>query len=358
MNTEEPKSTYLHDFHLKLGAKMVNFGGYEMPLAYSAGTVKEHLECRSGAVVFDVSHLGTVLKTGNSAFEELQTAFTNDLNKISTNKCQYTHLLNDEGFVVDDIIIWWVKEEMFLVMPNASNTSNVLEAIGGDDITSNRCVLALQGPKSRELISKLSFDIAQTKFNTVYEFDYKNTKAYVAGTGYTGEDGIEVHVDNQVAEEFFATVLDLGFSPAGLGARDTLRLEAGLPLYGHEISLTRSTLEANLGWVVAFNKPYFIGKEQLLNLKSAGKKQTLVGLKSSIRKPIRQFDLVYSDGNLIGEVVSGNYSPILNVGIGTAYINVDQALTVGDSVTVVSRNSETESIITKLPFVPHNRKSQ
>lgn len=326
-----------------------------MPLYYPTGTIKEHLACRNEAVIFDVSHLGTVRKTGESAFLDLQNALTNDLGKIEPGRCQYTHLLNDAGYVVDDIIVWWLTAEEFFVMPNASNTDNVLAAIGGSDITQTRSVLALQGPRARELVAKLNTEIAAVPFNRVLSTEYFGTQLIVAGTGYTGEDGIEIHVENSHAELLFKKLLDIGFLPAGLGARDTLRLEAGLPLYGHEISLTRNSIEANLSWVISLTKDNFIGKDAILRIKSEGTQQKLFGLKGNTRKPLRENDVVKVDNVNVGVVVSGNYSPVLNVGIATAYINVDLGLKAGDPVIVESRTGDIQCHVADLPFLKHNR---
>ncbi len=178
---------YLYDAHVKLGAKIVPFGGWEMPLQYATGTVAEHLACRHDAVVFDVSHLGTVRCDGAGMLDALQSTLTNDLRKVAPGRAQYTHLLNDAGFVVDDIIVWWVGENEFDVMPNASNTSGVTDALPGVDVTSERCVLAVQGPQARTKIAKVDPRFADVNRFRVTRFDYEGVEVRVAGTGYTGE---------------------------------------------------------------------------------------------------------------------------------------------------------------------------
>ncbi len=358
MEQTDLKITQLHEVHKQLNAKLVNFGGYEMPLSYGTGTIQEHMACRTGAVMFDVSHLGTVHKTNSTAYDDIQNTFTNDLNKIHPGKCQYTHLLNDEGNVVDDVILWWLNEENFYVMPNASNTENVLNAVGGVDITADRSVIALQGPNSRNLLSKVLVEASQVPFNEVKSLNYAGNEIVVAGTGYTGEDGVEIHVPNSLAQELFLMLNDVGFIPAGLGARDTLRLEAGLPLYGHEISLARNSIQANLSWVIAFNKDKFIGKEAIMRIKDEGFKQKLYGLIGQGRKPLRERDQVFLNDRNIGEVVSGNYSPVLNSGIATAYIDIDSDINFGDSLTVRSRSTEIICTVARLPFVKHNRRQK
>ena len=233
---------YLYDAHVALGAKIVPFGGWEMPLQYVSGTLSEHLACRHDAVVFDVSHLGTVRCDGPGMFEALQNTLTNDLNKVEAGRAQYTHLLNDEGFVVDDIIVWWLSAEEFDVMPNASNTSGVTSALPGLDVTGERCVLAVQGPNARAKVAAVDPRFADVGRFRVTRFDYAGVEVRVAGTGYTGEAGLEIAVPNAAAEQLLDALVRADITPAGLGARDTLRLEAALPLYGHELSLSSTTL--------------------------------------------------------------------------------------------------------------------
>jgi aminomethyltransferase len=192
---------FLYDAHVELGAKIVPFGGWEMPLQYETGTVFEHLTCRNDAVVFDVSHLGTVRCEGPGMFDALQSTLTNDLRKIEAGRAQYTHLLNDDGYVVDDIIVWWLSDHEFDVMPNASNTSGVTDALPGVDVTSERCILAVQGPRAKARVAEVDQRFADIGRFRVTRFDYRGAEVRVAGTGYTGEDGLEIAVPNDVAEE-------------------------------------------------------------------------------------------------------------------------------------------------------------
>src|ERR1700677_3460886 len=229
------RRTALVHRHVALGAKLVPFGGWEMPLAYGGGTVAEHRACRTSAVAFDVSHLGTVRVRGAGAFGHLQYSLSNDLTRIHPGRAQYTHLLDDDGFVVDDIIVWWVDDERFDVMPNASNTTDVVAAIGGNDVTAERAVIAIQGPEARARLAQVSSEAATVHRFAVARFEWAGATCLVAGTGYTGEEGVECAVPAEVATDFWQAVLAQGVAPAGLGARDTLRLEAGLPLHGHEL---------------------------------------------------------------------------------------------------------------------------
>src|SRR3954451_12073488 len=190
---------------------MVDFGGWEMPLAYPSGTLAEHRTCRTGAVVFDVSHLGTVRRAGPDAFASLQHTFTNDLGKIAPGKAQYSHLLDaDDGSVLDDVIIWWIDDDDFQVMPNASNTSRVQRAVAGDDITAERAVIAVQGPHARQWMADVVPEaVALPRFG-VRAFRWKGAPGTLAGTGYTGEDGFECAIDAPAAAEFWEAVLDAG----------------------------------------------------------------------------------------------------------------------------------------------------
>src|SRR4051794_26854414 len=219
--------------HRRLDAKMVPFGGWEMPLAYTMGTIEEHLACRKDAVVFDVSHLGTVRVQGADATDRLQAAFTNDLHKIAPGRAQYTHLLDEnDASVLDDIIVWWVSDDVFDVMPNASNTDRVREAIGGDETTHDRAVLAVQGPRAKERLATVFPEAAAVGRFRVTTASWQGNECVIAGTGYTGEAGVEIAVPNSGAADLWSAITAAGVTPAGLGARDTLGREAALPIHG------------------------------------------------------------------------------------------------------------------------------
>ena len=328
---------------------MVPFGGWEMPLSYKSGTVAEHLACRNDAVVFDVSHLGTVRVTGDKAFDLLQRSFTNDLNKIAPGHAQYTHHLSEDGSVVDDIIVWWVSPERFDVMPNASNTSSVMGSIQGEDVTQTRSVLAIQGPNSRNYLRNIFPEAAGVRRFGVEEHVFAGQKVVVAGTGYTGEDGVEVSIPNQGAAELFSRLLEAGVSPAGLGARDTLRLEAGLPLHGHELGASITPYQARLGWVVSLTKGDFIGRQALVAEKERGPKRLLVGISGTTRQPLRQDMDIEFDSMVIGRTTSGNFSPVLGVGIALGF--ADRDLAVGESVILRAGQRAISAVTSTLPFV-------
>ena len=337
--------------HRRLNAKMVPFGGWEMPLNYEAGTLAEHAACRNETVMFDVSHLGTVRVEGPGAFDGLQRVLTNDLNKISVGRAQYTHLLNDaDASVLDDIIVWWVSDEVFDVMPNASNTDRVVGAIGGVDTTATRAVIAVQGPHAREKVRAVSVEAAEVPRFGVRVATVCGATCTVAGTGYTGEDGIEIAVPVDAAESVWNALLEAGIQPAGLGARDTLRLEAALPLHGHELGEGITPLQAGLEWVVAWNKDEFHGRSALAKEKSDGVQRRLVGISIDGRRPARDgSDVIDSSGARVGVVSSGNFSPTLGHCVALAFVSPE--MSVGDAVSLDVRGTLIPGVIVKTPFV-------
>ena len=340
---------FLYESHVELGAKIVPFGGWEMPLHYATGTVAEHLACRRDAVVFDVSHLGTVRCDGAGMFDVLQVTLTNDLRKVEPGRAQYTHLLNDDGFVVDDIIVWWMGAEEFDVMPNASNTSGVTAALPGVDVTDERCVLAVQGPQARAKVAALDQRFADVDRFRVTRFDYAGVEVRVAGTGYTGEAGLEIAVPNEAAEQVLDSLVAAGITPSGLGARDTLRLEAALPLYGHELTLSSTTLEARLGWVLGWDKTTFRGRDAVERERERGAARALTGIIAEGRQPLRDGGEVVVSGVSVGLLTSGNFSPVLGRGIGMGLLEGD--LRPGTPVTVALRGRDIAASVTDLPFV-------
>ena len=348
--------------HRALGARMVPFGGWEMPLAYPSGTVAEHRACRTGAVAFDVSHLGTVLVTGEGSLDLLQQAFTNDLGKVAPGRAQYTHLLDDaDGSVLDDIIVWWVGPDEFHAMPNASNTDRVRHVLGGEDgpggrrrveeITATRAVVAVQGPAARQRLATVAPEAAAVGRFRVARFAWRGIECLVAGTGYTGEDGVECAVPAEAGPEFWEAVLGAGVEPAGLGARDTLRLEAGLPLHGHELGPGITPLQAGLGWVVAWGKGDFRGRKALEAERDAGVPRLLRGLLLDGRQPARTGQAVLdpATGDLVGEVTSGNFSPTLERGIAFAFL--PPATAEGAEVAVDVRGRAVPARVVPTPFV-------
>jgi aminomethyltransferase len=352
--TDGLRTSPLDAAHRALGAKLTEFGGWDMPLSYPAGTIAEHLACRRGAVVFDVSHLGTVRVTGPDAQERLQRAFTNDLGRIAPGRAQYTHLLDEaDAAVLDDIIVWWVSDDRFDVMPNASNTARVRDALGvgaDADVTATRAVLAVQGPAARDrLATVLPAAAAVERFHAA-EVDWSGVPITVAGTGYTGEDGLELAVPAERAGGLWLDVLGAGIEPAGLGARDTLRLEAGLPLHGHELGPGITPLQAGLGWVVRWDKGDFRGRAALEAEKDRGVARRLRGIATEGRRPPRAGQRVLVDGGAVGEVTSGNFSPVLEHGIALAFLPPEVGE--GASVEIEVREGQTlPGHVVPLPFV-------
>jgi aminomethyltransferase len=345
--------------HRALGAKLVEFGGWDMPIQYPTGTLAEHRACRTDAAAFDVSHLGTVRVTGPGALDRLQRALTNDLGKIAPGRAQYTHLLDEaDASVLDDIIVWWVGDDRFDVMPNASNTSRVVDAIGGEDVTASRAVIAVQGPEARARLRAVAPEAAGVGRFRVAEVDVLGQRCVVAGTGYTGEDGVELAVPADHAERVWSAVTGAtgadagergaGVTPAGLGARDTLRLEAGLPLHGHELGPGITPLQAGLGWVVSWDKGPFRGRDALAAERERGIARRLRGLTVEGRRPPRAGQPVLRDGKVVGEVTSGNFSPTRGCGIALAFVppDVDE----GAELEVDLRGTATPARVVRLPL--------
>ena len=339
----------LHAEHIELGARLVDFGGWEMPLSYPEGTIAEHLACRNDAAVFDVSHLGTVRVGGPGSFELLQTSLTNDLHRIGPGRAQYQHLLDEaDASVLDDLIVWWVGEDRFDVMPNASNTARVISVLGGHDVTHERAVIAVQGPRARQRLATVSPDAAAVGHFAVADFEFGGAPCRVAGTGYTGEDGVECAVPSEMAAAFWRAVIGAGVKPAGLGARDTLRLESGLPLHGHELGAGITPLQAGLGWVVSWDKGPFRGREALDRECTAGPWRRLRGLLAEGRRPPRNEDAVLVHGEVSGVVTSGNYSPVLQRGIALAFLPPETAK--GAKVEIALRGGPAPAVVVKPPF--------
>lgn len=341
--------------HRALDANLVEFGGWEMPIAYPSGTIEEHLACRQGVAMFDVSHLGSVRVAGDGAFERLQSTLTNDLGKVSPGRAQYTHLLDaTDASVLDDIIVWWHprgdgEPDVFDVMPNASNTDDVVAAIGGVETTHERAVIAVQGQGAAAALGTVFPEAAGTGRFRVALCEWNGTRCTVAGTGYTGEPGFEIAVPADASASLWTALLDAGVTPAGLGARDTLRLESGLPLHGQELGAGITSLQAGLGWVVAWNKPEFAGKAAALAEREVGVSRRLFGIATEGRRPARTGCPVLIDGVVAGEVTSGNFSPILGHGIALAFLPPTTAE--GDTVSVDVRGKALAGHVVATPFV-------
>lgn len=353
--TQELLESPLQSLHEQSGAKFAEFGGWKMPLSYSEGTIAEHHECRSGCAIFDVSHLGSVRVKGPKALSAIQRTFSNDLQRITPGKAQYSHLLNSNGGVLDDVIIWWISGDKFEIMPNASNTKRVIAALKKSsntveihETTYERAVIALQGPKAREILSNISREASLVQGFCVEKVNVTGSYIIVAGTGYTGEDGFELSAPLETAADLWEKLVESGANPSGLGARDTLRLEAGLPLHGNELSPEITPIEANLHWVVSKTKKDYPGREAIARQLENGIKQKLFGLATAGRRPPRSGQKVFHKGREIGIITSGNFSPTLEHGIAMALLPT--AYLIGDEVLISGRKEMIEATIVSLPF--------
>jgi len=357
------RRTALTSTHIDLGAKMVEFAGYYMPLQYE-GLGIEHETVRNSVGVFDVSHMGEFLISGPNALELIQKVSSNDATKLEIGKAQYSCLPNDKGGIVDDLIIYKIKEEQYLLVVNASNMEKDWDWISSHnsmgaemkDLSMDYSLLAIQGPKAVEAMQSLTeVNLSEIKF---YNFEVAPfagiENVIISATGYTGSGGFEIYCKNSEAKQVWDKVLeagvDFGIKPIGLAARDTLRLEKGYCLYGNDINDTTSPLEAGLGWVTKFTKD-FINADNLKAQKEAGVTRKLVGFEMIERGiPRHDYPIVDSDGNEIGIVTSGTMSPSLSKGIGMGYVPTE--LSKPDSEIMVQiRNKQVKAKVVKMPFL-------
>ncbi|MEM6865881.1 MAG: glycine cleavage system aminomethyltransferase GcvT [Bacteroidota bacterium] len=357
------KNTALTEVHESLGAKMVPFAGFNMPVSYE-GVNLEHETVRKGVGVFDVSHMGEFLIEGPNALELIQKVTSNDASKLTVGKAQYSCFPNETGGIVDDLIVYRIKEETYLLVVNASNiekdwahVSKFNEGIGAEmrNISDDYSLLAIQGPKAVEAMQSLSsVDLAEIKFYNFVVGDFAGiAHVIISATGYTGSGGFEIYCKNTEVEQVWKKVLeagaDFGIKPIGLAARDTLRLEMGYCLYGNDIDDMTSPLEAGLGWITKFTKA-FVNSEALAAQKEQGVSKKLVGFELTERGIPRQgYELVDADGNSIGNVTSGTMSPSLEKGIGLGYVSTDFSKA-DTEIFVQIRKKRVPAVIVKLPF--------
>ncbi len=365
------KTTPLFEIHKKLNGKIVPFAGWNMPIQY-AGVIEEHRTVREGVGVFDVSHMGELDIRGREAKPFLQKLLTNDMDKLDNGGILYSLMCYENGGVVDDLLVHRFEQDHYFLCVNASNTDKDFEWARGlagefdvqvDNISDRTAQLAIQGPRAESLLQKLTDislgDLAYYRFQKGWVSD---EEAIIARTGYTGEDGFEIYMDASSAVPVFESLLETGkefdLQPIGLGARDTLRLEMGYPLYGQEIDADHSPLEAGLGWVIKLKKTdAFVGQKPLMNQKDKGLSQKLVGVKLVDRGVPRSHYPVLNDGTSVGEVTSGTFSPTLNTGV--ALCNVPTELSKpGTRLDIAIRNSTVAGEVTSLPFVPSRVKKK
>jgi aminomethyltransferase len=330
------KQTPLKAQHQSLDAKMVPFAGWEMPVSYPAGIIAEHTAVRTAAGIFDIGHMGLIKIEGKDALPFLQSVTTNDAAKLEVNQCQYSVLCNEKGGTVDDILVYRLPMN-YLIVCNACNYDKVLAWFAKHAQSyENYCMLSIQGPKALEITSKvLSAPLSELKRNHLLWW----RDILVSRTGYTGEDGAELIVAKSETKNIWDLFIKAGVQPCGLGARDTLRLEAGLPLYGHEYDDETSPLEAGYSWAVKFDKGNFIGRDALLLAKEKGLRKKLVGLDIEGRAIAREGNLIVDRGTLnIGRVTSGTFSPTLKKPIAMAYLE-GTGLGLGASVGIEIRGN-------------------
>ena len=364
------KRTPLYDMHIKYGGKMVDFGGWELPIQYS-GIINEHKTVREAAGIFDVSHMGEITIKGPQALDLLQEMVTNDVALLKDNQVQYTPICRDDGGIIDDLIIYRKGAEDFLLVVNAANTERdferVRELAAGypgaeiENISSAVAQIAIQGPRAASILSQVTADdISSIKyFWFLPEVSLCGETALVSRTGYTGEDGFEIYCSREAApkiwEELMQKGTGQGLLPAGLGARDTLRFEACLPLYGNELDEATNPLEAGLTRFVKLYKPSFRGKDTLVRAKHKGLAKRLVGLEVTGRGIPRHGYPVLHETSVIGRITSGSYAPTLDKNLGLAYVG-EEFCELDTNLLVDIRGRKVEARVVSIPFYKREAK--
>ena len=357
------KKTALTDLHISLGAKMVPFAGFNMPVQYTGINV-EHEAVRNSVGVFDVSHMGEFILKGDKALDLIQRVISNDASRLFDGKIQYAYMPNEEGGIVDDLLVYRIDEKTYMLVPNASNikkdwdwiTKHNTEGVEMIDISDRTSLLAIQGPNATKVLQKLTeMDLSSMDYYTFQKGSFAGVDdVLISATGYTGAGGFEVYFDNEHAQVIWDAIFDAGaefdIKPVGLGARDTLRLEMGFCLYGNDIDDTTSPFEAGLGWVTKFTKD-FVNSENLKAEKEAGLKKKLVGFEMIDRGIARNgYEFIDDQGNVIGRVTSGTQSPSLKKSIGLGYIDLASSKE-GTEVFIQIRNKALKAVIVKPPFI-------
>ena len=345
---------------------MVDFGGWDMPVQYPAGTIEEHLRTRNHAGLFDVSHMGEIDVRGADAIALVNYLTSNDASKLGDGQAQYSALTTPDGTVIDDLLVYRFAADHLLLVVNAGTTKKDWDWISSHrrneaaqlkNVSSDYCQLALQGPDALGILGLLTdIQLSDIKYYHFTEGKVDGVPAIVSRTGYTGEDGFEVYADDDKAEQIWNKMLDAGnfgtdtgVLPCGLAARNTLRLEAGMALYGHEIDETTTLLEANLGWICKLNKGDFIGRDSLAKQKEAGVLKQLVGFEVTERGIARDEQDVVVDGVRVGKVTSGSPAPYLKKNIGMAYVPTESARE-GQQIQIDVRGKLVGAQIVKTPF--------
>lgn len=363
----ELKKTALNGAHRALGGRMVEFGGWDMPVQYPAGTMTEHLRTRTRAGLFDVSHMGEIDVRGPGAIAFVNRIASNDASKLVDGQAQYSALTTPEGTVIDDLLVYRFAEDHLLLVVNAGTTDKDWDWISAHKQSNDNvelrnasaefCQIALQGPEAISILQELTeTPLAEIKYYHFREGQVDGVDSIISRTGYTGEDGFEVYAAPDKAEQLWNRMLEAGnfgseegVLPCGLAARNTLRLEAGMCLYGHEIDETTTLLEANLGWITKLNKGDFIGREPLAKQKEEGLKRKLVGFEMHDRGIARDGQDVLIDGQRAGKVTSGSPAPFLKKNIGMAYVPIASS-SAGQAIEIDVRGKLVGAQIVPLPF--------
>jgi len=356
----ETQKTALYDYHKSLGAKFVPFAGYEMPVQYSSGIVEEHKITRNKAGLFDVSHMGQLLIEGSEDLAlELEKIIPTDLKKIQLNQSKYSFLMNEQGGIYDDLIITKV-EKGFNIILNAACKNNDFKIIKSSlgnkfklTLYKNLSLVALQGPKSSEILEQKINGVSSLKFMNGNKFSYSGKEIYVTRSGYTGEDGFEISISNELVEDLAKKLIDKGVKLIGLGARDTLRLEAGLCLYGHDINESTSPIEANLKWAISKRRRDeggFVGYSKIKSDMNGSLTRLRVGVKPEGKIIAREGVKIFSEDNKeIGTITSGTFGPSVNRPIAMGYVKLNFSK-LGTKVLLEVRGKKYDAIISELPF--------
>jgi aminomethyltransferase len=367
----ELKKTTLNSAHRRMGGRMVEFGGWDMPVQYAAGTMNEHLSTRTHAGLFDVSHMGEIDVRGADAIPFVNRLTSNDAAKLVDGQAQYSALTTSEGTVIDDLLVYRFAADYLLLVVNAGTTDKdwdwitshrADEAVELQNVSAGYCQIALQGPDALSILQTLTaVPLSEIKYYHFSEGPVNDVPAIISRTGYTGEDGFEVYAAADKAEQLWNKILDAGkfgtddgVLPCGLAARNTLRLEAGMCLYGHEIDETTTLLEANLGWICKLNKGDFTGRERLARQKEEGIKRKLIGFQVTDRGIARDGQDVLIDGERVGQVTSGSPAPFLKKNIGMAYVPAEFA-NEGRAIEIDVRGRLVGAQIVPLPFYKRPR---
>ena len=365
-----PKRTALNHVHRALGARMVEFGGWDMPVEYPTGIIEEHLAVRTGAGLFDVSHMGEIEIWGPAAVELVQYVTSNDASRLKINQAEYSALMYPQGSAVDDLLVHRLTDDRFLLCVNAANTDKDFEWLeqqnpefGAEvrNTSADYSQLAIQGPRAAAILSGLTDqDLAGIRYYWFTRSACAGVPGILARTGYTGEDGFEFYFAPEESERVWNAFLEAGrpegLIPAGLGARNTLRLEAAYPLYGHELDENTTLLEAGLGWIAKLDKGEFLGRSALEEQKQHGTRKKLIGFEMEDRAIARDGYPVWVAGERAGQVTSGSYAPFLKKNIGLAYVQAGRVLEPGEPLEVEIRGRRAPARVVALPFYKRSGK--